>query len=797
MPTRRYRLHSRFLLPCVLSLSAACTADTTARGVSDVDRSSDEISVPDGLDDPSDSTPLDLKSEAGGFGAVPVGDEKTLRFQVVNARTGAVVLLAPVIEAIPGVPSDHVTAFSITGAWEGVRSLEPGGSLEFDVTFAPTALVAVEGPLAALRIDVGGEAPLRLDLDAKATFALAEVSTPSLVLTQAPLTTTATPFTVTNRGNIPLELTSVTLAEFSAPVFSVAFVGPLSIPPGEAISVDLVVTMTEGPPGEALTGEIVVTSSSVDGVLRVPVQTWRSFIGHCNPIVETPVIDFGLRPVGSVSVKSVVVRNVGGWPCSFADVRISDQSTTTEPPSECKIAFVSESFGSPFEIVSLPPAIADGVLPGDAVEIGIAYSPVESIFISTQGSPSTNLAALQVLFFDSSLPTVNGPELVAAPPGDSGTTMGCNLLASSMAPWTVTGALVPTPLGCETSATITIEPNAAFADELLPVCDIVLDGECGGGVEIVSTAGVGGCAPGAPVATGPISVLLRFAPKEDALAYQKCHLAISTSSTSLPVSTATLPVPATVRSEWITDVTPGTIWIAADELPTDAERQALAAELDVLTAHVLAATPLPLVVVLGPNGDEALDAKNELLAIASTVVESAFSKDQNPTHEFLTNLAATPFAPTDAGLLILRHGDDVFGETVESFLQEESIVVVSGGATGCSHLGVSIPAAPLTAAAVSPDRQLSLCEPGWGGTAGSALVEAVLKRRTTYEIPVAVLDGPQEASVEFEGGPCEGGWTLDLSADTLTYTLTFDPSGPCMPEPGESFELVLTPVCQP
>jgi hypothetical protein len=784
------------LLALAFTAFARCgagPAPTAANHVSDAP--SPDILV---TDDASPAGTLSVLPSPASFGLVPLGETATLSVRLRNDGLAEVVLSPPELTAALGAVSTHLSALDLVDPWVEPGTVAPGDEVFVTVRFSPVAREPRTGPIGAIRVPVEEQEPLVVPLDATVAFALAALDPAPIILPpSAPSETTVIKVTLENRGTIPLLVEGVALESFSAPELSLDGLAlppeGLTLAPGGREYIDLRVTMSEGDAGESLSGEIVVTSSSVDGVLRVPVQTWRAFSGHCEPVLVTTSLDFGLVPLGSKTTKTVVVRNGGDWPCSFAYVRISEQVDGAEPTATCPVSAATRDYLPAFEAVSLPPAVKDGLLPGATLELSIAFDPTNDLWLTPGGLDTRFVSAgLQVFFYDTSLPGRGGPSLVVTPPGLAGGTMACNLAARSEAPWIVAGEIPPTPVGCKTTTTITIDANPELVADLLPVCDIVLDGDCGESIEIVTTSGLSPCTGGGPSAPGPFTVAIAHAPTSSQNDLPSCRLKLLSTSSVLPESTVPLFIPATDRSEWFVDGRPWDAWIGIDPLPTAVEKSFVETELIALAKHVALANTGARVNVPLAGFVETLIGVEELLGLPDIVLASSDTAGDDVTDTLLSSFLLS-LETRDPALLILRHGDDPLSEYELEKLSKRPIFVASGGLDGCMLAGEPVPAAPATAAAVTASRQLDLCTPGWGAQVAEALVEAVLVPTRSYELDVQniINAGGYESDLVFEDGPCDGGWSVDPE----TSSLVFDSSGPCLPAPGESFEFRYTAIC--
>ena len=242
------------------------------------------------------------------FGAVELGQTRTMTMQVSNIGTVVLDLTEVVLEAAPGL------GFTLSGSPAFPASLEPGASFSIDVIYAPI----VAGPAnsqvrivsnainaAEVVVPISGtgtlvQGPGILMLPAALAFGEVELGQ-NLTLNVA----------VRNSGTDVLDLTEVVLeaAPDSGFTLSGAPALPTSLNPGASFSMNVVYApIATGPATSQLR---IVSNAANAAAITVPISGTGTPIPGPGILVLPAALDFGAVALGQNLTLSVEVRSAG------------------------------------------------------------------------------------------------------------------------------------------------------------------------------------------------------------------------------------------------------------------------------------------------------------------------------------------------------------------------------------------------------------------------------------------------------------------------------------------------------
>lgn len=249
-----------------------------------------------------------LAPAAHDFGVVPVGQSSPARtFTIVNSSGGTVTISAPFASANFRVLSHTCPA-----------SLGPSQRCSAEVAFVPTLAGALSGQLViqtsgagtasafATLTGVGGTQPV-LDLTSALDFGSVQAGSGAVTRTA----------TVTNTGNAPLTLSSVTL---TGTFYALQNECPATVAAGASCSIRVTFTPTES--GE-FNGTLTVVGN-VSGGPRTVALTGRAQPRPVPLVRVTPAnMGFGDRQIGSQSAaQRITVSNVGGAAAAIDSITV-------------------------------------------------------------------------------------------------------------------------------------------------------------------------------------------------------------------------------------------------------------------------------------------------------------------------------------------------------------------------------------------------------------------------------------------------------------------------------------------
>ncbi|WP_143308264.1 choice-of-anchor D domain-containing protein, partial [Candidatus Entotheonella palauensis] len=284
---------------------------------------------------------ITLSPDELNFNGVPVGSSRTIAVTAVNNGTAALEISAITIEG----------ADFTLGAVATPATLQPGGTLAFDVVYQPSRPGAASG---VVRVNNNSTNNPQAEILLSGTGTVPEIAVDpdtvdfgDVVREQSEVVAV----TITNEGDADLDISSV-IAEGAA--FSVSGVpaGTTTLRPGESLAAD--VTFTPLELGEA-NGTLQIVSNDPASPTRVPLS------GNGLPIpaeieVTPEALEFGAVLLGDNAELVLTITNPGRSVLIVSDVRVSEGINA---------GFVlSEPFAGPVEVA-----------PGDGFTVSLTFTP--------------------------------------------------------------------------------------------------------------------------------------------------------------------------------------------------------------------------------------------------------------------------------------------------------------------------------------------------------------------------------------------------------------------------------------
>lgn len=288
---------------------------------------------------------------------------------------------------------------SPTISWEnfpaaGTR-LAPNEVVSFDVTFSPTSdMVQTTGPIGTLvfltnDLSDGGRNPV--DVYGRAEVPVLQVNPPDLVdfAYVAQNLSNRRQVSLYNAGSAPLRITSITLTDSAGGEFEIEpdNWGPTSANPTEAVLAPTeyrafsVKFTNRGASSGTQFGKLRITST--DGARPewdVDLKAQRAGSPICEVALVPSQLDYGTVARGFRKTMTANLINTGSGDCSFHSALVND----------CGSSFFGTSCADPnntpqlngtsqyYKITRTPPAIQNGLKPGQSYPIEITFTPPDS-----------------------------------------------------------------------------------------------------------------------------------------------------------------------------------------------------------------------------------------------------------------------------------------------------------------------------------------------------------------------------------------------------------------------------------
>jgi len=303
------------------------------------------------------------------------------------------------------ITSIHLTEDSsdtveIIGAPTEETVVEPASSdvFTFTVRFTPRSdMVQTTGPIATLIVSSndsqeGGEYPIYVFGRAEAP--VLQVNPPSSVDFGFVAQNLGIQRNVAlyNAGSADLQVDGISLSDNPTGEFRIktdSSWGPLSDPPtagvlapGEYREVKLVFT-NEGAPTGTQFGKLLVESN--DGqrpAWEVDLKAQRTDSATCEVTVVPSELDFGIVPRGFKKTLKASLVNTGSGECSFHSALVNDCASfvgffggSCDDPNNTPQQSGNSQY---YRVTQTPPAIQNGLKPGQAYDIEITFTPPDS-----------------------------------------------------------------------------------------------------------------------------------------------------------------------------------------------------------------------------------------------------------------------------------------------------------------------------------------------------------------------------------------------------------------------------------
>ncbi len=222
--------------------------------------------------------------------------------------------------------------------------------------------------------------------------------------------------TIVNMGNGDLEFTAAlaieddplgefaivgdpkfkpTLASFN-PATDCASKGPECVIAGNDSRGVIVQFTNKGPATGTATARLVIRSNDPSNpVVNVDLKATRGGTPTCEPVLVPGKLDYGVVPKGYFKEMTMKLVNNGSGYCSFQTARVEDCQGFLGLSTSC----AEPGKGTPsqvFTILSLPPAVQDGLKPKSSLDFKIRFTPPQNEFIFAQLMSYVALFSVQV-----------------------------------------------------------------------------------------------------------------------------------------------------------------------------------------------------------------------------------------------------------------------------------------------------------------------------------------------------------------------------------------------------------------
>jgi hypothetical protein len=149
----------------------------------------------------------------------------------------------------------------------------------------------------------------------------------------------------------------------------------------------------KGPATGTVTSKLRITSNDkgvADSETIVPITVSRAGTAECVPQIAPAAVDFGLVPMGFRKELPIRIVNTGAGYCSFKGAMVQDCTSSGGMFGGCPEPFTGTK-SSRFTVVSQPPVVQNGIVPGGAVTVYVRFAPPNS---STMFGDLTEYTAL-------------------------------------------------------------------------------------------------------------------------------------------------------------------------------------------------------------------------------------------------------------------------------------------------------------------------------------------------------------------------------------------------------------------
>lgn len=439
---------------------------------------------------------IEIKPEPKiNFGGVPVGEEKIVSFEVHNVGTKELNLTG----VVKAVNEDDAEAFAdveiLTEIPEGT-TLAPGAEpFIVEVKFAPSNPYPVSyGALGFLAVQSD-------DLKEPEAFVsvFGQVASPKLQVTPldvnfgvvAQNNKSERKITFTNVGTVEAHVSDLVVTQgqnAAAGEFTFKFEPQqtIVIAPNDFYVVTVVFENTVDSPGQEVFGTVTFTSDDPGAATTVNLKATRTDKAECRLSLEPQQLNFGTVPYDKKKTLAFNIINTGSSPCSWSHALVSDGSAEFFGQGGCHLLpeQTPASNSKNFKIVKAPPAIKDGIQPGQSYPLEIQYAPEANLFSGAFDEFAEYVGLVQVTVLDYAQADIEGdPKALKFPEpldpnGMDPTKATCNLRGKSgVAQLSAIPGVVEfstTTVGCHSKTHTITFYNLGTAP--LEISDIYLDG---------------------------------------------------------------------------------------------------------------------------------------------------------------------------------------------------------------------------------------------------------------------------------------------------------------------------------
>ena len=339
--------------------------------------------------------------------------------------------------------------------------------------------------------------------------------------------------TFANAGSVPITVVDLAL-ESETGEFAFLNEPPdkITIEPNDFYVLKVVFQNQWASDDEEVFGTLHFVSTDREAPMEIPLVANRGMGLGCLLEFVPQSLNFGWVPYDVTKSQAINIENVGDAPCSWSHAVISDGSEIFPGIGGCNLlpSDVAVSPSVNFEVVSTPPAIQNGIQPGQTAQIVVEYAPDPSIFSSASDEFFEFRALLQVTVLEFSggeMKKLVFPE--PNQPSSSPTQASCNLVGKSgtanLAAFPTDINAGPTEVGCLSATTKATFYNLGKAP--LAVCELALQG-CSGHFTLVNTPAIPPCPSGGLILNGSASFEVEVAYSPQELGQHQCTLAVET-----------------------------------------------------------------------------------------------------------------------------------------------------------------------------------------------------------------------------------------------------------------------------
>jgi len=477
------------------------------------------------------------------FGAVEIGAEKTLTFDIQNDGNQDLVV-GKVIKGAAQANTFEAVNIDTAVATNTVVSPGVANALTVSVTFKPTQGYPVTftaiGTIEVYSND-GDEGIATVNVFGKVAAPQLQVTPADMVdfgvvALNAPSDRT---LTFTNLGTVAMNISSLAISQ-NSPANEFEIVNAAGLPgdiaPAGAATVQLRFTNKGGPENDIVWGTLSFQSDDPSGPTEVSLKATRANVAQCKVILNPVSLNYGTVPYGYEKTMSLNIVNVGSAPCSWSHATVHDGAAGPfGGMGGCTAGPVSNS--NSFAIVEQPPAVKDLIKPGMSWPLEIKFVPQGNMF---SGTFDDFAGLVQVHLLDFS---TGSPVEITSPEAAAGQQATCNLQGKS---GIANIAAIPgevdfgvTTVGCHSQTTTIKIYNTG--DAPLSLCNIKLEG-CTPEVKLKNVPPIPQCTGnggGINLSMGnPVEVDVVYAPQD--LSKDGCALLIESNDLDTPALTVPL-----------------------------------------------------------------------------------------------------------------------------------------------------------------------------------------------------------------------------------------------------------------